>query len=65
MRIVASYPTCVAAGQCVVTDPDAFDQDEEGTVIVLRERPTTDEEIALADEAVRSCPSGALSLVED
>lgn len=65
MRIVADTSLCVGAGQCVLSEPSVFDQDEEdGTVVVLAERP---EGPALtgAREAVGLCPSGALTLSED
>jgi ferredoxin len=63
MRIVADTTKCVGAGQCVLTDPSVFDQSEDdGTVIVLVERPT---DLDKAKEAVGICPSGALSLADD
>lgn len=63
MHIIADTSRCVGAGQCVLTDPDVFDQSEEdGTVIVRVERPP---DIGKAREAVHLCPSGALSLAED
>ena len=63
MRIVADKDVCVGAGQCVMTDPDVFDQSEDdGTVIVLVEKPL---DVEKAREAVNVCPSQALSLVED
>ncbi|NKQ58938.1 ferredoxin [Amycolatopsis sp. K13G38] len=63
MRIVADKDVCVGAGQCVMTDPEVFDQSEDdGTVIVLVEKPLDAEK---AREAVNVCPSQALSLVED
>jgi ferredoxin len=47
----------------VLTDPETFDQsDDEGTVVVLNERPDGEEALARAREAVDLCPSGALSL---
>ncbi|WP_199439734.1 ferredoxin [Umezawaea beigongshangensis] len=62
MKIVADTGRCVGAGQCVLTDPRLFDQDEDdGTVVVLDDAPEGD----LADaarEAVEICPSQALSL---
>ncbi|MFI7027029.1 ferredoxin [Micromonospora sp. NPDC049900] len=64
-RIVADLDRCVGAGQCVLTDPDAFDQsDEDGTVVVLRDTPTDDEARNRAKDAVEICPSQALSLTE-
>jgi ferredoxin len=64
MRIVADLGRCVGAGQCVLTDPDAFDQSEDdGTVVVVRERPADDAATERARQAVHLCPSRALSLV--
>ena len=64
-RIVADLDRCVGAGQCVLTDPDAFDQsDEDGTVVVLRDTPADDEALKQARVAVEICPSRALSLAE-
>jgi ferredoxin len=63
MRIVAHHDRCVGAGQCVLVDPEAFDQkDDDGTVIVLRPYPRGEAEIALAKEAVNVCPGRTLSL---
>jgi ferredoxin len=63
MRIVAHQDRCVGAGQCVLTDPEAFDQnDADGTVIVLRPHPETQAEIDRAREAVNVCPGRTLSL---
>ena len=52
------------AGQCVFADPDAFDQDDDGIVLVLRPEPTTPDEVARAREAVHVCPSRSLKLAE-
>lgn len=64
MKIVADTNVCIGAGQCVLTEPALFDQrEDDGTVIVLDAEP----EGELADkarEAVRVCPSQALSIQE-
>ncbi|MFC1405190.1 MULTISPECIES: ferredoxin [Streptacidiphilus] len=66
MRITANQDRCVGAGQCVLVDPEAFDQnDADGTVIVLRPNPGTEPEIARAREAVNVCPGRTLALVEE
>lgn len=63
MRIVANKDVCVGAGQCVLTDPETFDQSEDdGTVIVLVEKPL---DVEKAREAVSICPSQALSLKDE
>lgn len=64
-KIVADLDRCVGAGQCALTDPDAFDQSEEdGTVTVLQETPADDEALRRARFAVEICPSRALYLTE-
>jgi ferredoxin len=66
MRIVADLSRCVGAGQCVLTDPGAFDQsDADGTVVVLREQPPDSAALTRARDAVHLCPSRALSLAGD
>ena len=64
-RIAADVDRCVGAGQCVLTDPDAFDQsDEDGTVVVRQDTPADDEALKRARLAVEICPSQALSLTD-
>jgi ferredoxin len=64
MRIVADTSRCVGAGQCVLTDPAIFDQDDEDGTVVVRVSEPADHELDHARQAVRICPSGALSLRE-
>jgi ferredoxin len=65
MRIAADREVCIGSGNCVLTAPAVFDQDDdEGLVVVL----TPDVGPGDADavrEAVARCPSGALRLLED
>ncbi|MCU1667616.1 MAG: ferredoxin [Blastococcus sp.] len=64
MRVSADRDVCIGSGNCVLTAPAVFDQDdEEGLVVVL----TSDVEGPVADvvrAAVARCPSGALRLIE-
>ena len=65
MHIVTNRERCVGAGQCVLVDPEAFDQDDsDGLVVVLRPEPHSDDEILRAKEAVNVCPGRALSLAD-
>jgi ferredoxin len=65
VRIAVDEERCIGSGQCVLTEPDVFDQSEEdGTVVLLTEQPDTDREQTVRD-AVRLCPSQALSLIAD
>ncbi|GAA3806853.1 MULTISPECIES: ferredoxin [Amycolatopsis] len=63
MRIVADTDLCIGAGQCVLTEPEVFDQDDDGTVVVLVENPEGGQ-VDSAREAVKLCPAMALSLQE-
>ncbi|MGW5121613.1 ferredoxin, partial [Streptomyces noursei] len=54
MRITVDTGRCVGAGQCVLTAPDLFDQDDDGLVTVLD--PTAGASAAWA--ASRCCGPG-------
>ncbi|AGZ42540.1 ferredoxin [Actinoplanes friuliensis] len=59
VHVAADRDLCVGAGNCVLTAPDVFDQDEEGLVAVLDTDPA-----AAADrvaQAVDLCPAGAIT----
>jgi len=61
-RIEVDRDRCVGAGNCVLTLPAVFDQDEdEGLVVVLDPEPPADY-AELVARAVQLCPSGALSV---
>ncbi|MET1074486.1 MAG: ferredoxin [Umezawaea sp.] len=62
MKIIADVGRCVGAGQCVLTEPAVFDQSEDdGTVLVLVDEPEG-AQLDHVREAVRICPSQAISL---
>lgn len=64
MRVTIDRDKCIGAGQCVMTVPEVFDQDEDsGTVILLQETPA----VALQDEvrrAVHFCPARVIGADE-
>jgi ferredoxin len=64
MRIVVDYVKCTGLGMCEAEAPDLFEVQDDGSLSVLNENPT-DEQLAAAQAAVDSCPTEALSLVED
>lgn len=64
VQLTANRTTCIGSGQCVFTDPDAFDQDDDGLVLILRPEPAAADELARATEAVHICPSRSLRLTE-
>ncbi|GLZ13630.1 ferredoxin [Actinomadura sp. NBRC 104425] len=64
MKVIADRDVCIAAGNCVLTAPDVFDQDEdEGTVVLLRDDPPEELREAVR-RAVELCPSGAIRIAE-
>ncbi|MEN3300659.1 ferredoxin [Pseudonocardia sp.] len=65
MRIVADTGRCVGAGQCVLTEPEIFDQDEDEGTVVLRTEQVSGDALEHVRQAVHICPSQALSLSED
>jgi ferredoxin len=62
MRIVVDVQRCRGAGQCTLTAPEVFDQDEEdGTVIVLVDEPPPDLHQAV-EAAAGLCPNSVIRL---
>jgi ferredoxin len=56
---------CCGAGQCVLTAPEVFDQDEDtGLVVLLDPRPPASASRAVRDAAA-FCPAGAIRLAVD
>jgi ferredoxin len=63
MRLEVDRDVCIGSGNCVLTAPDIFDQDDDGVVTLLVADPDADQDQRI-QEAVERCPSGALSLVD-
>jgi ferredoxin len=59
----ADQNTCQGYANCVAGAPDAYDIDDDGVVVLLKER-IPEEERPRVEEAARSCPVSALT-VED
>jgi ferredoxin len=64
VRISVDEDRCVGAGQCVLSAPEIFDQDDDGVVTVIDPRPgeSTLDDVRQASEI---CPSRAITLHED
>lgn len=62
MRITVDRDRCCGSGNCVLTAPEVFDQDDvEGLVLLLRAEPPG-EVAERAARAVELCPAGAISI---
>ncbi|GEB47995.1 MULTISPECIES: ferredoxin [Streptomyces] len=64
MRVEVDRPRCVASGQCVLVAPDVFDQDDDGIVVTLDERPDAPRHEDVR-EAAAICPAAAIALREE
>jgi ferredoxin len=63
MRVTVDKELCIGAGQCVVTAPDVFDQDDDGIVELLTDAPGESDRDAVK-EAEHVCPARVIA-VED
>jgi sterol 14-demethylase len=64
LRIVVDRGLCQGHGVCMGEAPEVFDVNREGKLTVLNERPPVQLREQL-EAAVKYCPTGALSLVEE
>ena len=64
LRIVLDKDRCTGLGLCEASAPEVFQVRADGSLDVLAERPAAELREAV-EEAVLSCPTEALSLVED
>jgi ferredoxin len=64
MRITADAERCIGAGQCVMSVPEVFEQDDEGFVTVITENPQASL-VAEVTIAAERCPVKAIALHGD
>ncbi|MEU6769687.1 ferredoxin [Streptomyces sp. NPDC046759] len=60
MRIEIDKNLCCGAGTCVLAAPAVFDQDDDGTVVLLHATPGAEQRAAV-QEAAERCPTGAIT----
>ena len=64
MRIVVDLDRCTGLGMCEAEAPELFEVQDDGSLVILNDTPT-EQQRAEAEAAVGSCPTEALSIVED
>lgn len=64
MRIRIDKDRCIGAGQCALTAPGVFTQDDDGLSTLLPGREDGGGD-PMVGEAVRACPVGAITVSED
>ena len=63
MKVIIDRGKCLSNGNCVMSAPTIFTQDEDDAlVLLLKENPDPGEEESARD-AVRRCPVRAISVV--
>jgi ferredoxin len=62
-RVAVDRELCVGSGACEALAPDVFEVDDDGVLVVHRSEPAADE-LGDVEDAVRACPTRALSLAE-
>lgn len=63
MHISVDTQACIGSGQCALALPQVFDQDDDGIVVLLDDRPV-EEFRRDVHEAVVRCPVLAISATE-
>ncbi|WP_030197046.1 ferredoxin [Streptomyces sp. NRRL S-87] len=61
MRIDIDHAVCIGAGQCALTAPEVFTQDDDGFSALLPGREDGHDG-PLVREAVRACPVSAIAV---
>lgn len=64
MHVAVDKSRCVASGQCVLTAPGVFDQDDNGTVALLDPAPPACRASEVG-QAVSLCPARAITVTAD
>ncbi|MGG2459676.1 ferredoxin [Streptomyces sp. RGM 3693] len=64
MRITIDTNRCIGSGQCALTAPSVFTQDDDGFSALLPGREDGGGD-PLVREAVRACPVQAIEVAED
>ncbi|MFF9127827.1 ferredoxin [Streptomyces sp. NPDC014889] len=64
MHLETDTARCVASGQCALSAPAVFDQNDDGKVIVLDAAPPLAEH-SRARQAAALCPAGAIRVHGD
>jgi ferredoxin len=62
--LTADFGACQGYANCVTGAPDTYDIDDDGVVVLLRERIPA-EDLPRILEAARSCPVSALRIEDE
>ncbi|MBZ2198902.1 ferredoxin [Occultella gossypii] len=60
VEVVVDSAACVGAGQCALTAPQVFDQDDDGIVVLLAGVVT---DVSAVRQAAQLCPARAITVI--
>lgn len=63
MHVEVDVSRCIGSGQCVLLAPEIFDQEDDGTVVLLDESPAPGYQDGVRESALM-CPAAAVRLTE-
>jgi ferredoxin len=64
MRVHIDRDSCIGSGNCVLTAPEVFDQDEHDGVVRLRTSEPPAAQHAAVREAADRCPAAVISIAD-
>lgn len=64
MRVTVDKDRCIGSGQCAWAVPEVFDQDNDGTVQLVRPSPPPSLR-GRVRRAEATCPAGAISVQDE
>lgn len=65
MRVSVDRDRCCSSGLCVMNVPEVFDQDDDDSLVRLRQTSFRPDQFADLRLAAQLCPGGAITVVED
>jgi len=64
MNIEVEKDACIGAGQCALVAPDIFDQDDDGIVLVVNDKPSADLHTSVR-KAATLCPAKVIKIISE
>ncbi|MFG2844843.1 ferredoxin [Kitasatospora sp. NPDC048296] len=65
MQVSVDRNRCCSSGMCVMNVPEVFDQDDDDSLVKLRQTTLRSDQFADVRLAAELCPGGAITVVED
>jgi len=63
MKVAVDKEHCIGAGNCALTAPAVFDQNEDDAVVILLDESPPPSEREAIEQAVDRCPAAAIRII--